>query len=421
MNTSRRWEIDALRGLMLLLMTVTHLPTRLSSPLGQPFGFVSAAEGFVLLSAYMAGLVYSRFAYSDSIEAMRKAFWRRALTVYLCQAATLLFLFTVIAAIGIKVDQPAVKDLMAFYLQDPHSAFFASLLLIYQPPLLDILPLYVLFMLISPWVLAWALRHNWAVVLLASFAVWLLAQFGLAEWVYHLMVSATGLKVPFSETGSFVTFSWQLIWMTGLWMGASRNAPDARPFVFSNRLSAAALVIAVTGLVWRHWQGQAPFGADVSLNLLFDKWLLGPLRLLDLFALCIVTLRFGPALASRMPRLRWLEALGSASLPVFCAQLVVVLLVLTLFGSNPLVHPWWLDALLLVGCFATLYAVAQLTLWLERPSRRSRESAVSVSNFAAAVEMAGQPELLEPPEPLGQSAPADAVARAKSPLPSTAP
>lgn len=50
-DMTRRWELDALRGLMLVLMTLTHLPTRLSSPLGQPFGFVSAAEGFVLLSA----------------------------------------------------------------------------------------------------------------------------------------------------------------------------------------------------------------------------------------------------------------------------------------------------------------------------------------------------------------------------------
>ena len=53
----RRWEIDLLRGLMLVLMTLTHLPTRVTDPLGQLFGYVSAAEGFVLLSGYMAGLV----------------------------------------------------------------------------------------------------------------------------------------------------------------------------------------------------------------------------------------------------------------------------------------------------------------------------------------------------------------------------
>ncbi len=101
-SSRRSWEIDAVRGLMLVLMTVTHLPTRISMPLGQPFGYVSAAEGFVLLSAYMAGLVYGRVAYRQGVPQMRRAFWRRALTIYGCQAAALLFLFTVITVIGCR-------------------------------------------------------------------------------------------------------------------------------------------------------------------------------------------------------------------------------------------------------------------------------------------------------------------------------
>ena len=119
----RYWEIDALRGLMLVLMTVTHLPTRLTDPLGQPFGFVSAAEGFVLLSAFVSGLVYSRIARTQGVESMRRAFWRRALKVYLSQAATLLFLFTVISAVGLRIDQPAVKNLLSFYLANPREGF----------------------------------------------------------------------------------------------------------------------------------------------------------------------------------------------------------------------------------------------------------------------------------------------------------
>ena len=380
MNGTRSWEVDALRGLMLVLMTVTHLPTRLTSPLGQPFGFVSAAEGFVLLSAYVAGLVYSRLAYRSGIDAMRQAFWRRALKVYLCQAATLIFLFTVIAWIGLKIDQPAVKDLMSFYLQYPYRALAGGLLLVYQPPLLDILPLYILFMLASPWVLAWAMHNGWAPVLWCSFALWLLAQFGWGSRLYELFADATGLLVAVDETGSFVPLAWQLLWVVGLWIGASRNAPDAIPIVFSRSTLRIASLLAVAGLVWRHALGQAPFGADVMLNLLFDKWLLGPLRLLDLTALGIVTVAFGPWLARHMPRQRWLETMGAASLPVFCAHLVVVLLALTFFGGDPLGKPWWLDALLLIGCFAVLYAVAVISGWLDErsggPGARPQASAV---------------------------------------------
>ena len=81
----RLWELDAARGLMLVLMTITHVPSRLTDPVGQPFGFVSAAEGFVLLSAFVSGLVYSRIGYRQGVDVMRTAFWRRALKIYFSQ------------------------------------------------------------------------------------------------------------------------------------------------------------------------------------------------------------------------------------------------------------------------------------------------------------------------------------------------
>lgn len=363
----RRWELDALRGLMLVLMTVTHLPTRLSSPLGQPFGFVSAAEGFVLLSAYMAGMVYGQLANKSGIGAMRQAFWRRALTVYGCHAATLWFLFTVIASVGLHIDQPAVKDLMSYYLAHPWSALLSGLLLIYEPPLLDILPMYVLFLLASPWVLAYALHRGWHGVMAVSLGLWLLSQFGLGSWVHGAAVRLTGLGVPFHETGAFGTFSWQFLWLLGLWMGASRTEAAARPFTFPRWAVLVALMVAAVCLVWRHWVGQSPFGENESLNLLFDKWLIAPFRMLNLFALMLVTIRFGPALMMRLPRLPALETLGAASLPVFCMHLVIVLLALALFGANPNVYPWWFDMSLVMASFVVLYEVAKFSLRLTRP------------------------------------------------------
>lgn len=365
-SSTRRWEIDAVRGLMLVLMTLTHLPTRLTMPLGQPFGYVSAAEGFVLLSACMAGLVYGRQALRKGVPAMRRAFWRRAVTIYACQSALLLFLFTVIAFIGLKVDQPAVTMLMRFYLDKPLEALVGGLLLVYEPPLLDILPLYILFMLASPWLMTFALRHGWAPVMAASILLWLLAQFGLSEWLYGHFIDAIPLSVPFSETGAFNMWAWQFLWIMGLWMGASRNDPQAPPFAFPRWSLWAAGAVALVCLVWRHAVGQVPFPQGSGLNPLFDKWLLAPLRLIDLFALTVLAIRFGPALLARLPRLHWLETLGSASLAVFCAHLVVVLLALGLLGAD-YERPWPQDLALLAACFGTLYAVARITLWLDRP------------------------------------------------------
>ena len=364
--SKRRWEIDAVRGLMLVLMTVTHLPTRLTLPLGQPFGYVSAAEGFVLLSAYMAGMVYGRTAARRGVPAMRHAFLRRAAKIWACQAATLLFLFTIITFIGVEVNEIAIKGLLTFYFAQPLDALIGGLLLVYEPPLLDILPIYVLFMLASPWVMSVGLRRGWAPVLAVSTLLWLLAQFGLSQWVYDAANAVVKNPIPFQETGTFSMWGWQFLWVLGLWMGASRNDPAAPAFTFPRWAVWAAVVLALAGFVWRHAIGQVPFGDGLpAWNLAFDKWQLGPLRVLNLFALLVLAIRFGPALMARLPRMRWLETLGRASLPVFCAHLVVVLLVLGWFGAD-YQRPWPVDIALLAACFGALYAVARVTLWLDR-------------------------------------------------------
>ncbi len=389
--SGRRWEIDALRGLMLVLMLLTHLPTRLTSPLGQPLGFVSAAEGFVLLSAYMAGLVYGKLAWSKGTVDMRRAFWRRAGRIYGCQVTTLLFLFTVIAFIGLSLSQPAVTNLMSFYLQTPAAAVASSLLLIYQPPLLDILPLYVLFMLVSPWLLSVARRHGWLFVMSLSVAVWLLTQFGLSEWLYAVTAAALSLSVPYQESGAFSVWAWQLIWVLGLWMGASRHEPAAVPFVFPRWALLLAGMIALTGLLWRHHAGQVPFSGENSLNLLFDKWQLGPLRLLNLFALLMLVIRFGAPLANWLPRQRWLETMGAASLPVFCTHLAIVLLVLGVLGDD-LERPWELDLPVLLVSLGLLYMVASIS---QHRDRRKAKRALPQPQSTSADSLTLIPEILD--------------------------
>ena len=370
MAPTRLTELDALRGLMLVLMTITHLPTRLSSPLGQPFGYVSAAEGFVLLSAYMAGLVYGRTAENKGIAAMSSAFWRRAFKVYACHLAILLFLFTLIAGLGISLDQGAAKGLMAFYLAEPLRALRAGALLLYKPPLLDILPMYVLFMLASPLLMRWGLRRGWAGVLGLSALLWLLAQFGLGQWLYDATLGQNWSLLAFDETGAFAVFAWQLLWVVGLWMGASRSETAPVSFTPARWLVAGAVAFAVVALLWRHGVGQIPFADGSLANLWFDKWQLGPLRLLNLLALGVIVIRFSPVLLAWKPKWSFLQTLGSASLPVFAAHLVIVLMTLAVWGDAPDARSAWGDALLLAGCFVLLYIVAELTLWGDRQTAR---------------------------------------------------
>jgi hypothetical protein len=360
---NRRWELDILRGLMLVLMFITHLPTRFSSMLGQPFGYVSAAEGFVLLSAFMAGMIYTGKAERDGIPAMRNAFLARALKIYACHAALLLLLFTVIAAVGVSRDEPALKNLIGFYLEQPLAGLTGGLLLIYNPPLLDILPLYIVLMLLSPIVLEYGLKHGWRGILTVSIVLWAAAQFDVSKSMYDMLVSMIDLRVPYKETGAFETFAWQFLWILGLWMGAlttTGQMKNRKPF--PSALIVACLAVAIPLLIWRYVAGQVPVEGESIINHLFDKWHLGPFRLLNFFALLVLVMHYGEWLKIHVPRLRFLETLGAASLPVFCMHLVVVLLALSFYGESTPERAVRTDVMLLFGGLACLYVAALITL-----------------------------------------------------------
>src|ERR1700738_3360476 len=81
LHLTRKPEFDALRGLFLVWMTLTHLPTRLSNLVNQPFGFVSSAEGFVFLSAMLVATLYIHQGAENS-DGVRSKLWKRALRIY---------------------------------------------------------------------------------------------------------------------------------------------------------------------------------------------------------------------------------------------------------------------------------------------------------------------------------------------------
>ena len=68
-------ELDALRGLMLVWITCTHLPTILSAYVNQPLGFFSASEGFIFLSALFTGRIYFRIAERNGYGPMWWKIW----------------------------------------------------------------------------------------------------------------------------------------------------------------------------------------------------------------------------------------------------------------------------------------------------------------------------------------------------------
>jgi hypothetical protein len=362
-------ELDALRGLFLVWMTLTHLPTRFSDFVNQPFGYISSAEGFVFLSALLIGRLYIRKSMEDP-AGVRAQMWKRSLKLYAYHMFLLAFAFTVAASWAVHAHRAAITNLLNFYLNHPGVAIAGSIFLIYCPPLFDILPMYVLFLFLTPIFLSAAVRLGWRSVLAASVLIWLLAQFGLRDIVHSWVVHITHLQIPLQETGAFNLFAWQMVWIVGLWLGA-RSAQHDVPLKLVPRWGIAlSAVVCIFFIGVRHeWLG--PRLNEQSMGVLVDKWQIGTLRVVNIVAFVIVFYwlrKYVRVVVAREPFL----TLGKASLQVFCAHLFFVLGGLALlYGEMEQLHGITAIALLAVT-FVSLFLVAANEV---RKRRRAKDAA----------------------------------------------
>jgi hypothetical protein len=312
----RRVELDILRGLLLIVMISDHSPSPLRRLTDQPLGFVSAAEGFVFVSAFLAGLVFQKRAERQGFEAARAAMIARALRIYQAHVITLTFTFFVGSLFLAQL--PGLQNLLSHYWTNPAAAAVASLALAYQPPLMDILPMYIAFSLLTP-VAFWAAnRSGWRRVFMLSAGLWLLSQFGLRD---GLLASLHGLS--FIDFGPFDLFSWQFLWVGGLMFGKRLQSGEAVRMPVIGE--AAFLLLAIGFLAWR-WYCVC-LNVDLSrVGWLLDKWHLGPLRVLNFFVVAWIGSRLLPWLARWETVLHPLALVGQHMLPVFAFQSCVSLL-----------------------------------------------------------------------------------------------
>lgn len=326
-HLERRPELDALRGLFLVWMTLTHLPTRFSDFVNSPIGFVSSAEGFVFVSALLVGRLYIREFYTNATQ-VRTRLWKRSLQIYGYHLLMLALVFTVAAAIAVHTHKAAINNLLDFYLAHPFVAIIGSVLLLYCPPLLDILPMYVTFLFFTPLLLAAAVRFGWKKILPVSGCIWLLAQFGLRDLVHNWIVHVTHLQIPLQETGAFNLFAWQAVWAVGCWVGA-RSA--MREQTFDDPPGWLAVLCCVLCLVFIgiRWGWLGPHLTQQTLGLKLDKWQIGPLRVINLVAFSVVVYWLRRHLV-KVVAVEPFLTLGKASLRVFCTHLVFVFVGLTL-------------------------------------------------------------------------------------------
>jgi hypothetical protein len=363
-------ELDALRGLMLVWITCTHLPTVLSRYVNQPLGFFAATEGFIFLSALFTGRIYFSMAEREGQGAMCRQLWMRTLRLYYYQLLLLAFAFVIAAPIAARGNRPAVHNLLDYYFSTGRiHAFLDAALMLYRPPLLDILPIYIIFFALSPFALILGSRLGWRYVFAGSLTVWLLAQFGLRGFVYHLMTRTLGLHIPLNQMGAFNLWAWQLWWLTGLWLGVRWVKDDLHLEEWARRLTIPAAVIALSFLVLRYAEFVDLLAVSTKYAWLLNKWNFGLGRIVDFTAVTLLAVRLRALL--KPLAIPVLVRLGQASLPVFCVHLLCVFFALTLLGNRDFLRGWE-AVVVLVASFSALLLTARIAAGRRERAGRNR-------------------------------------------------
>lgn len=374
-------ELDILRGFLLLWMTLTHLPTKASLISNQTFGFVSGAEGFIFLAGFMIGQLEYRREQKGGEIATFKDLAKRTGRIYIYHCGLLCLAFTLFAWIAVTFKRPAIENLLSYYLQSPWHAALAAMFLQYRPSLLDILPMYVVFMIITPFARRIAHGFGWDPVIYVSLAFWVAAQFGLRHLVYtHFTLF--GIHVPENSIGAFDLYGWQLLWTVALALGtlyadspeqtdpSSQNKlAETSPLAIPNWLLWVSSFVAGTFLVLRY-SPVDKFIDPALLNWLIDKWHLGPARVINFGAIAIVLVKLG----SRVARLRIfspLALLGQASLEVFCVHIVCCFTGDALSKEADPNLSWMTQAFLLLTTISLLFLTGALVR--QRAARKKEQ------------------------------------------------
>jgi hypothetical protein len=321
-RAARDLRLDFFRGLSLFFIFVDHIPENLFSYFTlHSIAFCDAAEVFIFISGYTAALVYGQSLRRNGPLLATAQIYRRVWQLYVAHVFLFVIFVAEVSYTLIAVQSPMYAEELGVgdFLNEPHIAVIRALLLQFQPPFLDILPLYVVLLASFPLILL-GLTRGRLLPLLVSLVLYVLTL--RRGWALH--------TYPEQQPWFFNPLAWQFLFVIGASLGFGRADGRPRPPLPRWLTGAAAIVaaiIAVISLSWLvHW-AYDPF-PPLFLKLWYltlDKTNLAPLRLLSFLALAGATLHFvrvdTPFLASSAARP--VIMCGQNSLYVFCLGIVL--------------------------------------------------------------------------------------------------
>ena len=315
------YRIDFFRGLSLIFIFINHIPDNaFSYATSRTFALFDSAEVFMFLAGYSAALAYYNLVpqglQAFSLKALRRA--RAIWTYHLLLVAGLMAAAFLIGEAGIKTDYEIFIDKIE---SDPLQVLLGAPLLAFQAPLLDILPMYVMVMLLAPFLIWLRVRGEVA----------LLAASGLA-WMFTARFFPNIPTMTYDVAWNFNPFCWQFLFAIGLafgWRTRTNMAPVASG-EFRRVLDICCMIFVV-------------FSACVLMSIAFEtidepaanrlramyfslnKRTLDLWRVVGLLATAYLVSRLVAKDAAWLQYrvVRWVCAAGAASLPIFALTVVL--------------------------------------------------------------------------------------------------
>src|SRR5437879_9295438 len=176
--TCRDLRLDLFRGIALWPIFLDHIPSNVVSWITiRNYGFSDATEIFIFISGYTAAFVYGKAMRERGFLVSGARILRRAWQIYVAH----IFLFAIymaeISYVATSFDNPLYAEEMNIldFLKQPDMTIVQALLLKFKPVNMDILPLYIILLLLFPPIL-WLLQRWPTSALVASFALYMLAS-----------------------------------------------------------------------------------------------------------------------------------------------------------------------------------------------------------------------------------------------------
>jgi hypothetical protein len=376
---ARDLRLDFFRGVALFLIFIDHIPDNTLSYFTLPsIGFSDAAEVFIFISGYTAALVYGRSMIDRGPLFAAAQVLRRVWQLYVAHIFLFMIFTAEVSYLVLKFNNPMYHDEMgvADFLSEPHVAIIQALLLRFQPTFLDILPLYIVLLLVFPLVLL-ALRHHTLLALVPALALYAAVQyFGLVVQGY-----------PDDHTWFFNPLAWQLLFVIGAALGYARVVRrDLLPFWHSLVRIAAAFFVAafVIRLTWTiHGLWDSFPGLFIHELWPVNKNNLAPIRVLHFLSMAVVVVHLVPEDAAwlRSPLVAPVVKCGRNSLQIFC--LGILLSVLGHLVLNE-IHPGLAaQAAVNIGGILIMIAAAAVMTWYKEVEREKPRPAGAPGRSAA--------------------------------------